>query len=417
MRIYIQTYGCTLNQADSDFIAGALEKEGHCIVSDENKAQIIILNTCTVKGATENKIMERIKSLKNRKLIIAGCLGVNEKKIRKILPNCVIVYPAGIGSIYDALKDCANKKSATYKISKDKEALPRRLTSPILRVSIQEGCIGNCYFCQTKIARPKLASYNKNRVTEWIKNGINFGAAEIQLTGMDLGAYGLECNKDLIFLLDEIERIEGNFKIRLGMINPIHTKRMIDRLIKKLKGGMLYKFIHIPVQTGSEKVCREMNRTHTVSDFNLCVKKLRKSIPQITIATDIIVGYPTENESDFKKTISMIKRIKPDIVNVSKFTPRDGTFAKNLKQLDSKIIKKRTEIIAKLCRTIAFEKNKKLIGEIYNVLITEKQKDFTGRNENYKQVIVKDFNGHLGEIVKVKIVGANHGSLVSEIMS
>lgn len=432
MRIYLETYGCTLNQADSDIIRGILKGAGHKLVKEQN-AEIVIINTCTVKGATENKIISRIREIK-KPLIIAGCLVVNEQRIRKERKNAVLVWPGALNCLEQALEDAKKGIVNTYRTNEYKDSLPKEFTKPILRIAAQEGCCGNCYFCQTKLARPELRSYNSERIVQLIKEGVEKGAKEIQLTGMDLGAYGLDRKTNLIELLNKIERVDGEFIVRLGMINPQHIKvtenrshlfksvqslnpdlkikRMLPELVRILKGKKFYKFLHIPVQTGSEKVCKEMNRGHTVKDFVEVIKKIRKEIPSITIATDIIVGYPTETKEDFEQTIQLIKRIKPDIVNVSKFTSRAGTKASELKQLRTQEIKERSRRMSEVCKRIATEKNKKFIGKVLEILITEKGKDFTGRTANYKQVVVKKFKGKLSKKIKRKIKEANHGSLI-----
>jgi len=417
MKIYLKTYGCTLNRADSDLMRGILKKSNYEITDCEDKSDLVILNTCTVKGATENKIIERIKKIGDKKkLVIAGCLSINENKLRKINPKIVVVYPNAVSNIVKAVEDSLNGRNRTYTTGEDKSYLENQITTPIMRVAIQEGCVGNCYFCQTKLARPKLISYNENRIIDRINKGVTNGAKEVEITGMDSGAYGLDRNSNLIELLKKIEKIEGEFKVRIGMINPIHVKRMKNELIRILSGEKFYKFIHLPVQTGSEKVCKSMNRPHTVIDFINQVREFRKKIPNITIATDIIIGYPTESESDFEDTVDLINKTRPDVVNLSKFTPRDRTKAKNMKQLDSKITSRRSIAITKLIHKIGNENNTRCIGMEYEVLITEKQRDWTGRNENYKTVVVKDFKGKLGDKTKVKITDSNYGSLFGKII-
>ena len=416
MRVYVETYGCTLNQADSDIIKGILKKQ-HQVVKKESDADIIILNTCTVKGATENRILERIKKLveKKKKIVIAGCLSVNEKRIREIASKAPIVWPGALGKILDAVEDSYKGIKSKYEGSDYKNTLPRIFTKPILRIPIQEGCTGNCLFCQTKLARPYLKSYSVGAILKTIKDGIRKGAKEIQLTGMDAGAYGLDIKSNLIELLENILEIKGEFFIRLGMINPNHAKRMKKDLIRIFKNKKMYKFIHLPVQTGSERVCKEMGRPHSVKDFVQMVKEFRKNINGISIATDIIVGYPTENEKDYIKTREMIKKMDLDIVNISKFSPRAGTKAKLMKQLASEIVKSRSRDLSKLFRGMAFKKNIGLAGRKFEVMITEKQRDYTGRNKDYKQVVVKNFNGKKGDKVKVKIFDANYGCLIGKL--
>ncbi|MBN2477968.1 tRNA (N(6)-L-threonylcarbamoyladenosine(37)-C(2))-methylthiotransferase [Candidatus Micrarchaeota archaeon] len=415
MKVYIETYGCTLNQADTDIMAGILLKKGYSLVQNEKEADVVVLNTCTVKGSTENKILNRLKKIK-KKTVVAGCLSVNEERIRKINPDAVILWAGSTGRITDAVEYAIEGKSATIKDDGYKDALPRIFTKPILRMPVQEGCISSCFFCQTKAARPVLRSYMPKTIIRNIETGLREGAREIQITGMDSGAYGLDIKTDLAFLLENVLEIEGDFKIRVGMLSPQHIKRLETPLLKLFENKKLYRFLHIPVQSGSEKVVREMNRPHTAQDFKDTVTSFRNKFPDITIATDIIAGYPTETDDDFKDTLSLIQNINPDIVNISRYTPRDGTKAKELKQLDTKIIKQRTSELTKLYKTIAENKNKTLIGKEYEVLITEKQRDYTGRTDTYKQVAVKNYSGELGKTVKVKISGANHGTLIGTII-
>lgn len=427
MRVCMETYGCTLNQADSDIIRALLIEGGHEMATEDG-SDVIILNTCTVKGATENRIMERIKSLvrKNRKLVIAGCLAVNEQKIRKIAPSAPLVFPSSIARICDAVDAAMRSEPRAFRTHDPKEGLPKLLTKPIMRMPISEGCTSSCHFCQTRFARPFLRSYTPKTIVKWINESVSYGAKEIQLTSMDAGAYGLDIKTNLVSLMRLIESDDGPsnpqqktnsgpaYLVRLGMINPNHAKRMLPGLIDALKNEKFYKFLHVPVQTGSEKVCREMNRDHTVKDFADIVSAVRKHIPDATIATDIIVGYPTETEDDFNQTKKLIETVQPDITNVSKFSPRPGTKAKELSQLHNSEIKRRSAEMSGIVKRISAERKKRFIGRGFRVLITEKQRDFTGRNINYAQVVVRGFGGGVGDFVNVKITGANHGSLFGE---
>ncbi len=410
-KVYIETYGCTLNQADSDIMRASLRHE---VVGTEQESDVVVLNTCTVKGPTENRMFERIKSIKDKKLVVAGCLAVSESRIRKIAPLAPILWPSSLRRINDAVDSAMKGLPATYKEG-SKEGLPKVFTPPIARIPINDGCTSSCHFCQTKFARPVLRSFSPKTVTGWMREGVMLGAREIQLTSMDLGAYGLDIGTNLAELLGMISQDESRFLVRLGMINPNHAKRMLPEILSALNNQKFYKFLHLPVQTGSEKVCGEMNRDHTVKDFVDIVAAARRQIPDITIATDIIIGYPTETREDFDQTKELLRKIKPDVVNISKFSARPGTKAKELKQLDSKEIKARSREANGLVKEICLEKRKSLIGKSYDVLMTERQRDFTGRNTNYTQVVVKDFKGQLGDFVNVKITDANHGCVFGKI--
>ncbi|MBD3209853.1 tRNA (N(6)-L-threonylcarbamoyladenosine(37)-C(2))-methylthiotransferase [Candidatus Micrarchaeota archaeon] len=423
LRVCISTYGCTLNHADSDIMRALLSKR-HQVVEQEEGCDVLVLNTCTVKGPTENKIFERIKRLveNKRKFVVAGCLVVSKKKIRECAPLAPVVGPYSLQSVVSAVEDAANGISSCYESPGCKDRLPRHFTPPIMRVPINDGCVSSCFYCQTRFARPYLKSHSPKGIVRCINDGVSRGAREIQLTSMDAGAYGLDLKTNLVELLDAISRDDSHtrpsekYLVRLGMTNPNHARTMLPDLLRILKENPFYRFLHVPVQTGSEKVCREMNRDHTVKDFREIVSAVRKEIPEATIATDVIVGYPTETEDDFRETLNLLETTRPDITNVSKFSPRPGTRAKELRQLDSKMVKERSRKASALVRSISKERKKACIGKEYEVLVTESSPDFKGRNINYHQVVLKDFKGKTGEFADARIVDANHGSLFAEIM-
>ncbi|MFH1221917.1 MAG: tRNA (N(6)-L-threonylcarbamoyladenosine(37)-C(2))-methylthiotransferase [Candidatus Micrarchaeota archaeon] len=413
-KVYFEAYGCTLNQADADIMRGIASAK-HKIVADAEAADVVVFVTCTVKGATENKIMERMKRTK-KPFVIAGCLYVNKSRIEREIKHPVVLGPYAVEQINEAISAAQKHKTLWLTEKAEKEGLTREFTAPILRIPIQEGCVGGCFFCQTKIARPYLRSYSPRTIKIWIEHGLKKGAKEIQITGMDSGAYGMDIGTSLPALLKELLAIDGKFKIRLGMINPQHLNYFGDELLKLMRSEKFYKFIHIPVQSGSEKVCKEMNRPHSVADFRRWVKKYRAALPDISISTDIIVGYPTETEADFRQTLKLLRETKLDVVNLSKFTSRPGTKAAALKQLPTEVIKKRSGITAALLKKLTDAKNKKYIGKTMNVLVLEKgkEKSMKGRSDNYKQVVLMQ-QVPLGKTVKAKIKSVNHGSLFGEV--
>jgi threonylcarbamoyladenosine tRNA methylthiotransferase CDKAL1 len=426
-RIYLETYGCTLNQADSDIIRALLCGE-HTFQDKEEGSDVVILNTCTVKGATENRIMLRIRRLREKgvKVVVVGCMIANEKKIRKLAPEAPIVAPSSLRHISDAVRAVlsGSKEGMVYKTPESKDGLPKLLTAPIARIPINEGCTSACAFCQTKLARPFLRSYSPKSIVKWINEAVAGGAKEIQLTSMDSGAYGLDIKTDLVSLMELIANDDSSsasaaeggreYKIRLGMINPNHAKRILPGLIKALKRPKFYKFLHIPVQTGSERICRAMNRDHTVKDFVEIVGSVRKEIPEVSIATDIIAGYPGETEEDHQDTLRMLKKTMPDVMNVSKFSPRAGTKAMELKALPDKLVKSRSAEASALGLWINAKTRKPFIGRALEVLMTEKTRDFKGRDINYRQVIVKRFKGSIGDTIIALVKDANHGSFFGE---
>ncbi len=407
MKVYFETYGCTLNRADTDLMKGLVKNRGWRVVETPEEADVIVLNTCTVKSRTENKIISRIERLKDKKVVIAGCMSVIEERVRKAKKDVVMLPAQSAGMINSAIELAGKGGYGTIKGGM-KWGEGREYSSPILRIALQEGCLGNCYFCQTKFARPKLISYPKEWIMEQVKEGIQRGAKEIQLTGMDTGAYGIEKGERLGSLLKEVLSTEGDFMVRLGMLNPIHSYEIKNEIKEMLRHKKFYGFVHIPVQSGSPKVLREMNRRHGIKEFVESAREFRKE--GATIATDIIAGYPTETEEDFEKTKEMLLKMKPDVINVSGFASRKGTRAAGMDKLPTQIIKNRTRELSKLVNRITRENNEKFIGKEMDVLITENGK---GRSREYKQVVAE---GELGEWIRVRIKDANHGSLFGELI-
>ena len=414
--VTLETYGCTLNQADSDIIQGILEEAGFVLTED---APIFILNTCAVKETTENKLIFRMAKLhsEGKKLIVAGCLGMkpNQKRVWEAAPNAVIVLPDAVSKILEAIDAAERGEARVFSGGKDKGDLPRVYTAPILRIPAQDGCVGSCNFCQTKIARPKLKSLTLRQIKRWVEEGIKRGAKEIQITGQDTGAYGMDIGTDLPAMLREILSVEGDFMIRLGMINPAHAKRFLPELLKILENPKFYKFLHIPVQTGSETVREDMERLHTVADFEHVVEKLRENFPDLTLSTDIIVGYPTESVEDYEKTKELLMRISPDIVNISKYSSRRGTGASLMKKIPTQEVKRRSKELSEIVHELTKKRNSRYLGQEADVLITELQKTPTGRTRNYKQVCINS-DLELGKWVRAKIVDNNHGSLFGELL-
>lgn len=416
MNVFLLTYGCTLNQADSDIIKGVLAREGAHFVESEEDADVVVLNTCSVKSATENRIIEKLRALgkKNKKIVVAGCIpSANLSLVEKFAPRACVVDVDSVGRVFDAVKAARAGRKAIFLDGggvAEKTRLPKMREGVIARIPIAEGCAGACTFCQTRLARGKLRSYDEEYLLCEIARCVKNGFKEIQLTAQDAGAYGMEGKNEktnLAILLEKICEIGGDFRVRVGMINPEHVKKMVGGLIDAFADEKIYKFLHIPVQSGSDKVLREMRRPYRVRDFRKVVSSFRHAFPEITIATDVIVGYPTESEKDFRASLKLISEIKPDIVNVSKFCPRPKTPASKMRLLPNGVVKMRSEKMSALCRRLALEKNKRLVGKKYSILMTENDaRGARGRNEAYKQVVLREGQTRLGSFVGVKSVGA-----------
>ena len=332
MKIFIKTYGCQANVNDSEIISGILAKNGYELAENEEDADYIILNSCSVKNKTQSKIIDYIRKHKDKKIIATGCL-TKTIDIKKFGKNVYVKHFLN------------NKNKINLPIVRNKK------DTAIIQIS--QGCLNACTFCATKIAKGALKSYGIRDIKRAFEKAVAERCKIIYLTSQDNGCYGFDIGTNLPELLKELISVKGNYKIRIGMMNPWHLRKIKKELFEVIKNRRIIKFLHIPVQSGSEKVLENMKRMHSVKEFEKIAEEFRKKFPRkkfpdSTIATDIIVGYPTEKEEDFEQTLKLIKKVKPEVLNISAFSSRPKTPASKLKQLSSEVIKERTRRLNKL---------------------------------------------------------------------
>ncbi|MDP2750473.1 MAG: tRNA (N(6)-L-threonylcarbamoyladenosine(37)-C(2))-methylthiotransferase [Nanoarchaeota archaeon] len=425
MKIYIENYGCSANYNNGEIIAGLLKKAGHQLIKEDKTAKIIILNTCTVKQPTENKIIKRIKQIpKSKKLIIAGCMPEVQaeelKKLRKDLHLLGIGNIGKINELVEKIRQGKNKGSHSY-IGENKETkllLPKIRRNPAINiVQISEGCNQNCAYCIVRIAKGSLVSYPADKIIQEIKQSIKEGCKEIWITSQDNAAY----ENNLVVLLNEFCKVEGDFMVRVGMMNPAHILKMKKDLIDIYKNKKIFKFLHIPIQSGNDRILDLMNRKYSANDFRKIISDFRKEIPEMTVGTDIICGFPTETDDEFNDSLKLIKQLRISVVNVSRFGPRKGTAAAKMKQLPGWQTKKRSQELARLFKKISEDKLKKYIGTKQNILIDEigrKKGQFIGRTMNYLPVVVegKPKKLRLGELIEVNVIDSKTHHLVGQAL-
>jgi len=414
--VYIENYGCPSNKFDSEIIVAYLKKVGYELVDVPKFADLLIINTCAVKKPTEDRILSRLHFLKdlNKPIIISGCLPkINLQGIMKAVPNfSAVIDPYSVDQITKIIKYVeSGRRNLVFfsNVPKIKPQMPRcRMSKVIDIMQISEGCLGSCSFCCTRFARGVLFSYPLKLIINQISSAVRDGIKEIWVTSQDTGAYGMDNNSSLAELLADICRIEGFFRIRIGMMNPFHILDKIDELIDAYKDDKVFKFLHLPLQSANEKVLRRMNRFYNVKDFKRIINAFRKEIPKITLATDIICGFPNEDEMAFKDSLRVITEIKPDVVNVSKFFPRPRTAAAKMKQLPTQIVKMRSRRMSKLVKEISNKQNHKWLNWTGEILIDEKggNSSWIGRNFAYKPIVVhceKDLWGQRMKICVEKV--------------
>jgi len=420
-KVFIETYGCSANAADSEIMAGLLKEAGFEIVNSSEESDVNILNTCVVKTPTEQRMIYRIKELTklNKPLIVAGCMPKTEKNvIGKINSQAGMIGPDSIEKIVDAVNAAIQSKKIifTEDLRKPKVCLPRIRRNPVVDIiPIAIGCLSVCSYCEVKFARGKLFSYPVEAIVKEAKQAVNNGCKEFWITSQDNSCYGKDIDTDLSKLLNTICKIEGKFFVRVGMMNPLHMKPIIKELIESYKNEKIFKFLHLPVQSASDRLLKLMNRNYKVKDFLEIVEKFKKEFLQLTLATDIIVGFPSETKKEFEETVELIKKIRPDIVNVSKFGARPRTEAAKMQQLDRKIANERSKLLHRIVKQIGLENNKKWIGWKGDIFVDEKIKNgFVGRNFAYKPVVIKTDENIFGKFINVEVVNATSNCLIAK---
>ncbi|MCG3215097.1 MAG: tRNA (N(6)-L-threonylcarbamoyladenosine(37)-C(2))-methylthiotransferase [Candidatus Heimdallarchaeota archaeon] len=415
-RFYLKNFGCTQNQGEGENIRQILLHSYGEEVDDRYKADVIVINSCAVKTPTEDKVIQFIYdcSITDADIIVTGCLPkINPDRIKQTCPDAILT-PPNIGKSILKYLPLQLINGEAYQMARLPEKpvfLPNQPLTSI--VPISQGCLGSCTYCTVKYARGWLTSYPIDMVVNYTKKAIEMGAKELYITAQDTAVYGKDNCVALPDLLKRILEIEGDFQVRIGMMNPIYALEIIDDLLEIMKDDeRVYRFLHVPIQSGSDKILDLMNRSYNMENFNLLIKKIRDKIPDITLSTDIIVGFPGETNFDFDQTVNCLEKHKFDIVNVSKYG--DRPFAASVKhpnKIPSDIKKKRSKYLTEKVHEIQKAKNKKWHeweGQILILKETGTGNKF-GRNIYYKPVILA--KGNLGDRVDIRVIGNSRSTL------
>jgi len=423
--VYVESYGCSANRYDLEIMLSYLVEAGYKVGGAPEFADVLLVNTCGVKKQTEDRVLWRLRSLSrlNKPLIVAGCLPkINLSAVQRAAPGySAVLDPYSVDQILVAVEKAElGEKNREFFSEKPrvKSKLPKvRINKFVEIVQIAEGCTGFCAFCCTRFARGKLFSYPKEAIVDRIKKAVKDGAKEVWLTAQDTGAYGKDIGTNLAELLEEVCDVEGRFFVRVGMMNPFHVPEMLDRLIKVYKNEKVFKFLHLPVQSGDNEVLRLMNRFYSVEDFKNIVHSFKEEIPRITLATDVICGFPGEGEQAFRRSMELISEVKPDVLNISRFFPRPRTPAEGMEQLPLWKVKERSRKMTELFRGICLERNQAWLNWDGEVIVDERGKNgsWIGRNFAYKPIAIKSRDKLLGKFLRVKVKAAFPTYLLAEI--
>jgi len=432
-QIYIETYGCSNNIAESEMMKANLSSHGCSFTNNLDIAEIVIINSCVVKQKTISKIKRRIQDLMSqfdngKKIIIAGCMPETSlKELIKLSPNSSIISTHNINNISNVLKGILEGKRIVLvgKSNLEKCSLPRfREKKLISIIPISSGCNGQCSYCLTRLAKGQLHSYSEDKILSAIDSDLQNGAKEIWLTSQDCSAYGMDQDdkkSKLPELLNKILSLKHNFKLRLGMSNPNNLFPIMEKLIQIYSNHKIYKFLHIPIQSASNKILNDMNRKYKIEIAEAIINKFRIEFPTITIATDIIVGYPTETEKDHKSNLEFIKQYSPDVLNISKYSLHKQTADYrrfNNKLIKTEMINKRTSELMEIHRQTAQNNKTKFKDKEIEVFVNKKTNIpnvYEARDDNYNIILINSKDKSiLGKNIKVRIkdIGVHH--MISE---
>ncbi len=375
LKIYFESYGCTLSKSEAGLYVNKMLSEGGELVSSPQEADLSVIGTCVVIKHTQDRMLSRIEDLsRNTKVKVMGCLpsvsgGVLESERIEVLK------PREFKSFYTGtLDDVEIREPSIF------DGIP-----------INQGCTGSCNYCISHVARGKLVSRPPEKIVNQIGMQLERGIREVRISSLDTAAYGKDLGISLPHLVGEILKLDEKFKLRVGMMEPKNTSDIIDGLLEKFRDDRVFKFLHIPVQSGDNRILDLMNREYHKDAFTTIVRKFREKFPDGTISTDIISGYHHEDEESFELTVRLLEETKPEIINITRFSPRPYTPDFNAKLPPSNSIKRWTRQYTELHKKILHGRYAALIGRVEPIFITEKGKPGTvvGRDDSYRPVVVK----------------------------
>jgi len=420
MKYHIVTFGCQMNKSDSERVSSALESLGYQSISEIKNADLIIVNMCSVRQSAVDRVYGlslKFKELKNNKpnlkTLLTGCISKKDfKKSKEIFD-----YILPIKSL-DYWKDFLMKEKYFYCLDpRDKkvnekfkinylQTKPKALNGFSFLIPIMTGCNNFCTFCIVPYTRGPETHRDPEEIIKEAKDAIKNGAKEIWLLGQNVNSYKSPTDLSILFpdLLKMVNDIEGNFWIRF---TSSHPKDITDSLTITMKDcDKVTEYLNLPVQSGDNEVLKKMNRPYNIEQYKTSVNKVKKSIPDISLSTDIIVGFPEETEEQFQNTVRLFKEIGFDMAYISKYSPRPGTEAAKIKSFITPQEKeRRKKILNEILKLTALKNNEKYIGKIVEVLIDKSEKGFLiGKTRSYKTVKIKGIKKEIGSFIKAEII-------------
>lgn len=422
-RIFLLSQGCTANFGEGEQMAGLLQAQGYTVSEDATVPPAAgLLNVCTVKGnGTALKAIRAARAQHpDMPMLITGCVTPDlVRDLQRMGPGISIASTNALDHIPDLLARALRGESVTdmARTQAFKVGLPKQRRNAIVGiVSISNGCLDACSFCSTRIVKGRLQSYPVDLIVNEVSDLVADGCQEIWLAGQDASCYGFDTGTNLARLVQTIlTRVPGKYHIRLGMGNPRHLLSYAEELVETCHDPRVFRFLHLPVQSGSDAVLARMKRQHSVADYYRLVEIFRGNFPDLTLSTDLIVGFPGETPEDFAQTLRLVRETRPSACNRTRFVARPGTLAAKLDQAVHKDEKRaRSAQLTETFMEIALANNQQWIGKTSSILIDEagKRGSWIGRNECYKPIAVQgDFA--IGTRLDVHIDAAETFALIA----
>ncbi len=398
-KVSVEYYGCTYNEGDASLLGDILRVAGSTMLPDATDADVVLLISCVVVDRTERNMLRRIHQLAGREVWVTGCLPAARPELLCGIPRVRTFPSCEIQECWDEI----------------------RVVSPraVGVVQVGPGCVGSCTYCITRCARGRIRSRDPMDILEHIRLLSASGTVEIRLTGQDLSAYGHDRGETALPpLLTRINIIPGSFRVRVGMMNPATLLPVADAVAQAIGGDRFFRFIHLPVQSGSDIILSRMGRGYRVRDAKEIVRILRSRLPDLTLAIDLICGFPGETEEDHRMNLQVISDLMPDMVNITRYSYRPGSGCDRRDELPDRIRKERSrELVAEAYRLI-LGKRLHFVDSEETVVVTEILRDGTvmGRTATYQGVVIRS-DLSPGSVCLIRITEARTHYLVGERIS
>lgn len=415
MRVHVEQHGCAVTQGEARVMEALLEQRGH-VLAAEGEADAHVLVTCTVVERTERDMERRIAALRDsgKPLLVTGCMArAQPNAIVTLAPDALVLPPQHSHQVSEWLE----AGEPTPLRAAPATGLPRRLDGVVSTHVINDGCVGRCTFCITKLARPGLTSHGLDGIVADVRDAVARGAVEVRLTSQDTAAWGREQGRALPELLRALAALDRDFAVRVGMLNPMAVKPLLPGFIDAFASPRVFQFVHLPVQSGSDRVLAAMKRDHTAQDFLDIAAALRARFPDFGLWTDVIVGFPGETQDDVRATLAALDEAQPDMVNITRFSPRPGTRAATMPdQVPGWRTTAWSREVHEHARQLMLRRNLAWVGREAEALVTEHGKAGTSmaRLPNYKLVVLPA--QRLGARVRVRITGATETYVRGELI-